>query len=475
MEGHAMHAQRRESTPVPARLGLWDATSLIVGIIIGVGIFQTPSSVFSDAPRVWPALGTWLVGGLLALVGALCFAEMASAYPKSGGEYVYLTRAFGPWVGFIYAWTQLSIIRPGSIGAVAYIFAIHAGTLLQWGEAPLLFVALGAIALLTVINILGVTLGKNTQNILTIIKVLGLVGMLIVGIGWGNVQRLSAPEETPRESLGLGWFANSMIFVLWAYSGWHEAAYIASEVKDNRRNLPLALIGGTVFVTILYLAINIALVLGLGVAGAKSEAAAADLVSLAWPNGGRQAMSVLIMISALGALNGMIFTTARIAVAFGDDYPLFAPLTRWSPTFHTPMRALILEGLISSILVLGVFFFGQSLNIGAAGAMQGNPFDGLIAVTAAVFWFLFLLTGVALFLLRQKDPNLARPFRVPGYPVLPLLFCAWCGYLVVGAINYEPRYSLAGLGIALAGLPFYFLPRWPTKTPAATEEQLPVG
>jgi amino acid transporter len=186
-------------------------------------------------------------------------------------------------------------------------------------------------------------------------------------------------------------------------------------------------------------------------------------------------MSVLIVISAFGALNGMIFTTARIAVAFGDDFPLFAPLTRWSPTFHTPLRALILEGLISAILVLGVFHFGQALEIGRAGAMHNNPFDGLLYVTGAAFWFLFLLTGIALFLLRKKDKTIHRPFRVPAYPLLPLLFCAGCGCMVIGSIIYYPWYSLAGLGIALAGLPFYFIPRWPTKAPAVTEERLPVG
>lgn len=469
-----MQAQRRESSPVPARFGLWDATSLIVGIIIGVGIFQTPPRVFHDAPQLWPALSTWFVGGLFALIGAFCFAELASAYPKSGGEYVYLTRAFGPWVGFIYAWTQLAIIRPGSIGAVAYIFAIHAGTLLQWGEVALLFVALSAIAALTGINILGVTLGKNTHNLLTVVKVLGLVGILIIGIGWGDVRQLS-PAEAAGAPLTKDWFAGSMIAVLWAYAGWHEAAYIASEVKNNRRNLPLALIAGAMLVTFLYLSLNVALVLGLGVGGARSNSAAADLAALAWPEGGRQAMSVLIVISAFGALNGMIFTTARIAVAFGDDYPLFAPLTRWSPTFHTPMRALILEGLMSAILVLGVFNFGQALTIGEAGANQHNPFDDLLDVTAAVFWFLFLLTGIALFLLRKKDRNLHRPFKVPAYPILPLVFCAGCSYMVVGSIMYNPKYSLAGLCIALAGLPLYFLPRWPTKAPAATEEELPVG
>ena len=186
-----MQANRPETVPKEPTLGLWDAASLVVGIIIGVGIFQTPVSVFNDVPHVALALATWLIGGLLALVGAFCFAELASAYPRSGGEYIYLTRAFGPWLGFVYAWTQLAIIRPGSIGAVAYIFAIHAGTVLQVGPAPLLFIALGAIAVLTGINILGVAIGKHANNAFTVVKILGLLGILVIGLGWGSFSRLN--------------------------------------------------------------------------------------------------------------------------------------------------------------------------------------------------------------------------------------------------------------------------------------------
>jgi APA family basic amino acid/polyamine antiporter len=469
-----MQTNRPDSVPTEPTLGLWDAASLVVGIIIGVGIFQTPVSVFNDVPHVIPALATWLIGGLLALVGAFCFAELASAYPRSGGEYIYLTRAFGPWLGFVYAWTQLAIIRPGSIGAVAYIFAIHAGTVLQVGQAPLLFVALAAIGVLTGVNILGVAIGKHANNAFTVIKILGLLGILVIGLGWGDFSRFRESDATT-VPLKSGWFASSMILVLWTYAGWHEAAYIASEVKNNRRNLPLALICGTLVVTVLYLAVNVALILGLGVQGARSDSAAADLAALAWPDGGRKAMSVLIMISALGALHGMIFTTARIGVAFGEDHPLFRPLTLWSPTFQTPARALILEGLISMIMVVGVFVFGSSVKIGAAGSNQNNPFDGLVEVTAAVFWFLFLLTGVALFVLRRRDPDIPRPFKTPGYPLLPLVFCGWCGYMVYGSISVAAWYSLAGLGIALAGLPLYYLQRMPKRTCSDEPAQLPSG
>lgn len=465
-----MDATHSETRFVPAHIGLWDATSLIVGIIIGVGIFQTPASVFDKVSDPWLALLTWFAGGGLALVGALCFAEMASAYPRSGGEYVYLTRAFGSWLGFVYAWAQLVLIRPASIGAVAYIFAIHAGAFFNTGDALLLFYALASIVVLSAINVVGVTFGRNVQNLLTVLKVLGLVGILVVGLGWGGAANFESVGPVKR-----GWFAESMILVLWTYAGWHEAAYIASEVKDSRRTLPLALILGTVLVTVLYLLVNLSLVFGLGVAGAKSESAAAALVSLAWPNGGGEAMSVLIMVSALGALNGMIFTTARIAVAFGDDHPFFRPLCRWSPRLHTPARALNLQALLSMILVLGVFLFGPALNRRQAGAPHDNPFDDLINVTAAVFWFLFLLTGIALFVLRRIDPDTPRPFRTPGYPVLPILFCAMCLYMIYGSVMYRPWHSLAGLGITVAGAPLYFVRRHKIKVINEHPEKCSVG
>lgn len=458
-----MPADRRESAPIEPRLGVWDATSLVVGIIIGVGIFQTPASVFNQTPHVVPALLTWLIGGVLALIGAFCFAELASSYPRSGGEYNYLTRAFGPLCGFIYAWTQLSIIRPASIGAVAYIFAIHARSFFQVDDRLLLAFALGAIGLLTGVNILGVTLGKNTNNVLTAVKVIGLVGILVIGIGWGNAGNLRDDPSFATVPFEPGWFASAMILVLWTYSGWHEAAYIASEVRDNRRNLPRALIAGTLLVTVLYLAVNLALILGLGVQGAMSDSAAADLAALAFPIAGRGAMSVLIMICALGALNGMIFTTARIAVAFGEDHSLFRPLTVWNPTLRTPARALVVEGFVSIAFVVGVFVWARMPKIGEPGAKQENPFDSLVDVTAAIFWVLFLLTGVALMILRSRDAELPRPFKTPAYPLLPVVFCAWCAYMVVGASLYARWLTLVGVSIAAVGLPLYYLQKRPKR------------
>jgi APA family basic amino acid/polyamine antiporter len=473
-----MDPTRRE--PVEPRLGLWDAVSIIVGIIIGVGIFENPTSIFAKVPGPEWAFLIWGLGGLLALLGAFCFAELASTYPRSGGEYVYLTRAYGPLIGYLFAWAQLAIIRPGSIGALAYVVAEYGAKLWDLNSMQTFLFAILSVVSLTAINILGVTLGKNTQNFLTLAKVLGLGAIVVVGFGWGNAMRHSHfLSLTAASSAGLGasaidqglwlpsaapllatfgqvgWFANGMILALWAYSGWNEAAYIVAEVKNGRRNIPLALIVGTMAVTAIYLIVNAAFLFALGFQRARGDAVPATVLSLAAGEQGANAISILIIISALGAINGMIFTTARIFSEFGSDHRLFEPLSRWSRRWGTPVRALVTETIMSVVLL-----FGVSVWVSLQGTLDiKDGFEKMIDVTAAPFWLFFLLTGISLFVLRAKDPDLVRPFRVPGYPLVPLVFCLCCACMVFGAIKYNPLESLIGLGIILLGVIFYFLPR----------------
>jgi APA family basic amino acid/polyamine antiporter len=443
-----METADRESGPAHSRLGLSDATSIIVGIIIGVGIFEVPSRIFARAPGPWEALGVWLLGGALAFVGALCFAELATTYPRSGGEYVYLTRAYGPWMGFLFGWAQLTVFRTGSIAALAYIFAVHASRLWGLDSAVILPTAVTAILLLALINIVGVRLGKRTQNLLTLAKVLGVGGLVFAGFVWASPEPAARASPRPEH-----WFAFAMTYVLWTYSGWHEAAYVAAEVRNPRRNLPWSLLLGAALVTLIYLLVNAAFVAGLGFEraggytdkGAKD--AAADVLALALGTRGAQALHVLVMVSALGAINGMIFTSGRIFAELGADHRLFAPLRVWSPRFGTPARALLVLSGISVTLVIGVGLWWNST----------DGFDALVEATAGVFWLFFFLTGVALFLLRRKDKTIVRPFPVPGYPIVPLLFCAWCGYMVIGVIGFAPERSLLGLALLAVGVPLYFL------------------
>jgi amino acid transporter len=447
-----MDTNAKPPTPIQASLGLWDAVSIVVGIIIGVGIFQTPHDIFRLVPHPAYAILLWALGGVVCLIGALCFAELASTYPRSGGEYVYLTRAFGPLAGFLFAWSQLSVTRSGSIAGMAYIFGQHAASLFGHGNehaASFLFAGL-SVLLLTIVNILGVRMGTRTQNVLTLAKVIGLAALIVVGLGWGNAH-VSATQ--PPAALGGVWFAYAMIFILWTYSGWHEAAYIVAEAKNHARNIPLALVFGTLIVTVIYLSVNVSLLWGLGFAGARAEDATVKLLELAWPKDGARVMNVLIVISALGAINGMIFTTARIYSEFGVDHRLFKTMSRWSKRWRTPARALLIQGIICLAMIAGVWF--------AAGGR--DAFEKSVKLTAAVFWAFFCLTGVALIWLRRIDPDTPRPFRVPWYPVLPIIFSCCCAYMVVGTvlddIVKESFDSLIGVGILFVGLPLYFIPK----------------
>jgi amino acid transporter len=443
------------TTPVRADLGLWDAVSIIVGIIIGVGIFSTPPDIFRASPSAASAIGLWVLGGVFALIGALCFAELAAAYPRSGGEYVYITRAFGNFTGFLCAWSQLTVTRSGNIAGMAYIFGNSAASLFGFSEGSSFALAGLAVLLLTVVNIAGVRMGTHTQNVLTVAKVAGLVLLIVIGFFWQADERRPAPSPADVDNT---WFLYAMIFVLWTYSGWHEAAYVVAEAKNHTRNIPLALILGTAIVTVIYVLINIAYWNCLGEEGVRSDRIADQVLNLVWPGHGARVMEVLIMVSSLGAINGMIFTTARLYSEFGKEHRVFKLLSHWSKRLHTPIRALAVQCLFTLAIIIGVWWIG----IGDERDKDNN-FERTVQLTVVVFWAFFCLTGIALILLRERDPDTPRPFRVPFYPVLPIIFCACCAYIVVGTIirDYDKGKveTLIGLVILFAGIPLYFIPQ----------------
>jgi amino acid transporter len=430
---------------VAPHLGLWDTVSIIVGIIVGVGIFSAPGRVFRGVGGPGEVMAVWTLGGLLSVVGALCYAELAGAYPRSGGEYVYLTRAYGPGVGFLFAWAQLAVIRTGGgIAAVAYVFGNNADLLWPAGPwGPTLYAVL-AIVVLSLINILGAQPGKHTQNLLTVAKVLG-IGVVVLAGFTAPVPLASASSVVGEQS-----FALAMIFVLYTYDGWNEATYVTGEVRDWQRNVPRALILGTLLVTAIYLLYNAALLVGLGFDGARASSAPhADLAATLLGPFGRRAVLVLVMVSALGAVNGTIYTAARLYAALGADHRLFAPLGGWNPRLGTPATALAIQALISVAMVAGVGIVWR----------RQDGFEVLVDCTAPVFWLFFLMTGLSLFVLRRAEPLRERPFRVPLYPLLPLVFCGWCGYMFYGSLRYAGEQALVGLVILLIGLPLYGLSR----------------
>jgi basic amino acid/polyamine antiporter, APA family len=414
-----------------------DAAALIIGMVVGVGIFETPALVAANTANGQVAMLAWLLGGVMSFVGAMCYAELSTAYPDAGGTYYYLQRAFGKKLSFLFAWARMTVIQTGSIALLAFVFGDYASQLLRLGEYSSAIYASIAIALLTILNVLGIQQGKWTQNLLTLAKILGLLLVITVGIFLATTQQ-SITTTTPTTQTTT--FGLAMVFVLLTYGGWNEAAYLSAEVSDSRRNMVKVLLGSIAIITAIYLLINLAYLHGLGLARmAKSEAPAAELMRLILGETGAKFVSTLIAVSALGAANATIFTGARTNYALGRDFPKFAFLGRWSSQ-STPVNALVLQAGIAIVLVI-------------IGAIRRQGFETMVEYTAPVFWFFFLLSGIALLVLRYREPNIPRPFKVPIYPIIPLLFCATCGYLLYSSINYTGIGAGIGVIVLLTGIP----------------------
>jgi amino acid transporter len=442
-------------------LTLFDSTCIIVGIIIAAGIYRSSPTVAGLAPSAIWLIGFWLLGGALSLIGALCYSELATAYPSEGGDYVYLTRALGRKVGFVYGWCQLWIVRPGSIGAMAYVFAEYANRLWPQAEGAvgtrvLVVYASAAIVGLTAINLLGVREGKWTQNVLTVAKVIGLTAIMGVGFFYvaptagapapaaGNLGPESAGFSKMLADVGL-----AMIFVLFTYGGWNEMAFVAAEVKEPRKNILRALLIGTVAVTAIYVLVNLAFLHAVGFDGARHATVAAKVLELGIGSWAGQAISLLICISALGAINGQIFTGARIYYAMGREHRMYAQLGRWDARRGTPVRSLLVQGAIT--LAVTVWF----------GSEKG--FEGMVIYTTPGFWFFLMLVGVSLFVLRWREPAVVRPHRVPGYPVTPMVFIASCAWMAYSGVNYAWENgsweAIWSIGVLLLGVGMSFLDR----------------
>ncbi len=461
------------------RLGLWDTVSMIVGIVIGAGIYETAPLVFQNVSGPGAALAVWVGGGLLTLVGALCYAELASTYPRSGGDYVYLSRAYGSWAGFLFGWAQLAVLMTGSIGMMAYIFSHYAVQLWSLSSPAEYLFAVGAVLVLSLLNLLGLTFGKRTQNALTMLKVLGISAILVAGFASGSAAPLPAAAPAAASgSIGL-----ALILVLYTYGGWNDAAFVTAEVHNNGRNIVRALIFGTGLIALIYLLINLAYIFGLGFNRAReSSAIAADLLALPLGAAGAKAMSLLVMISALGAINGMIYTGSRVYSTLGEDYSLLRPLARRHAQTQAPICSLVWQAAITIALITLVgtsmgrqFLSGAWLSIGLPALdWQGHGgFGTLLRATAPVFWFLFLLTGISIFVLRRRDAGRPRPFSVPLYPLLPLIFCATCAWMLYSSVVYAGQLLvLAALPVA-AGLLVYLWARRPVPAvPAVAPKPL---
>lgn len=437
------------------QLSALDAIAILLGIVIGSGIFALPALVAGNSPNSMVMLGLWVAGGLIGLLGAFCYAELASAYPDAGGDYHFLRRAYGPEVGFLFVWGRMTVIQTGALAAAAFIAGNYFTELLSLGEHSSAIYAALIVAALTLLNLTGLHAAKWTQNVLVGAITLGLVAIIVAGF-WlgateGRVETVPAAVAEPLELSSLfGMVGLALIFVLFTYGGWNEAAYLSAEIENPRRNITKVLLLGIGIVTAIYLLVNLAMLAGLGREGmAGSDAVAADLLRRAWGEPGAVVISVLVVVAVLSTVNATIITGGRSNYAMGRDFPrVFGFMGKWNGGLNVPVAALILQGGITlALILLAPLVFEE-------GGLQA-----MVAYTAPVFWFFFFLAGMSVLVLRWWDPRRDRPFRVPLYPVTPFIFCGVCLYMLYSAIAYAGAGALVGLAVVLAGVPFLLATR----------------
>lgn len=426
-----------EGVPHPS-LRPVDVGAIIVGLVIGAGIFKAPAVVADNVPSEPLLIAAWLAGGLVSLLGALCYAELASAYPSTGGEYGFLTRAYGPATGFLFAWARLVVLQTGSIAVLAFVVGDYAAEIRPLGPGGPAAYAAASVVLLTGLNVIGLRTAKRLQNVLTLITLAGLA--LVIQAGLAHAPAGHPGDPVPARDPGA--FGLAMVFVLLTYGGWNEAAYVSAELHDVRRNMSRVLIASLVLIALVYLLVNIAYLNALGLqAMSRSEAVAADAMRVTVSERAADAVSVLVVVATAASMNVTILTGARTNYALARDFRTFAFLNGWSGSANAPVRALILQGAVALLMVV----------LGSAGR---SGFETMVRYVSPVFWLFFLMTALSLFVLRRKEPARRRPFRVPGYPMTPLLFAAACLYMFYSSLAHSSFGAVLGLLVLAGGLPF---------------------
>lgn len=419
-----------EETQPQKTLSVLDVAALIIGVVVGTGIFKTPSLVAANTGSARLFFLAWLLGGFVSLLGALCYAELACTHPHSGGDYHFLRLAFGPRTAFLFGWARLTVIQPGSIAMLAFVCGDYVAQLVPGTPSALVspLAAFTAVFSLTAANVLGTRQGAGLQRLLTAAKVAGLIAVVAAGL------LLAPPLAAPAPRTAPGSFGLAMVFVLLTFGGWNEAAYLSAEVR-RERDMALALLLSLGVITAIYLAAGLAYfkTLGMG-AMAGAEAVAAEAMKRAIGQGGADFVSLLIALSALGAINGTVMSGSRSAFALGRDFVLLGALGRWREKSNTPANALFFQGVLTSgLLWLGAF------------TRQG--FTTMVEFTAPVFWFFFFLAGLSLIILRRRQQGMSRPFSVPLYPLVPIAFCASCLFMLASSLLYTGIGALVGVGV----------------------------
>jgi APA family basic amino acid/polyamine antiporter len=433
-------SEREKPVALVRALTAKDGLMIVIGSVIGSGVFLVPGFIAVQLPSLRAVLGVWLFGAVLTVCGAFSLAEMGSMFPGAGGLYIYLRRAYGKGVAFLYGWGLLTMIQTGSIATLAAGFGLYLSRIMDLSAGQQKAAGAGAVLVLTAVNLLGLRAAKRFQNVSTAAKIAGLIlfGALLFWRG-------HAVTLTNSWNVATNWanplpFGVALIAVLWAYEGWHVVSFTAGEFKDPGRGLPASLIGGTVVVGAIYILLNLAYYAVLGSVGIRgTDSAAASATIAAFGSGATKFVSALILVSILGAMNGMILTGPRVYYAMareGNFLPAFGRLDR---VFHAPSLAIVVQGLWAVALI------------------QMGSFQQLLTHVVFTAWIFYGLAVGGVMILRKRFPDLARSFRTPGYPLTPVLFVLAAGAVVVSTFASEPRNALAGIGLILLGIPVYFI------------------
>ncbi len=457
-----MTEDTRSSFELKRDLGIWSAAAIVVGTVIGSGIFLVPNAMVRNVGSPKMVFAVWIFGGILSLFGALSYAELAAALPQAGGEYVYLREAYGPLWAFLYGWTQMFVAKSGSIATLASGFFIYLSNFRPelekvWVVVPMPLsnsfeihygqvLAMGVIAVLALINYFGVKIGGNVQVSVTIVKVALIAAIIVIGLGSGHgtVSNFSTSIAAPG---GIAGFFAALVAALWAYDGWNNVSMVSSEVRNPQRNLPLALIIGTLAVIVIYLLANLAYFYVLPAdAVASTSRVAGEMMRQILGAPGAGAVSIAAMISIFAALNGSILTGSRVPFAMARDGLFFKRVGYVHPKHRTPSVSILALSAWACLLVLS------------------GRYDQLYTYVIFASVILYGMATAAVIVLRFKRPDMPRPYRVIGYPMVPIVFVVGIASLVVSTLLKSPRESLIGLGLISLGLPFYFY--WKSRSQA---------
>jgi basic amino acid/polyamine antiporter, APA family len=434
---------------LPRKLGWLDAAMIVVGIVIGSGIFLLPNLIAQNLHSSGAILSAWVISGVLSYFGALAYAELGAMMPATGGQYVYLREAYGPACAFVCGWTFMLAVLSGGIAFLAVTFSIYAGQFVHFTPVTAKLISLAVIAVLSAVNYVGVREGATVQVIFTFLKIAGL--LLLIGGAFLSHAVAPAVQTPVPSAFSLPQFGTAMIACLMAYNGWTYISFVAGEVKQPARNLPRSLTLGMVGVMALYVLANMAYLKVMTIAQIAATArVGATLAERTMGPLGATLVSVTVLISIVGAINGCILTAARIPFAQAQDGLFFRRFGRVHPRFETPAFAIVLQGVWTAVLVVS------------------GSYENLFSYSMVAAWIFYTLSVAAVFVLRRKQPQLARPYRMWGYPYTLGAFMLVSVWFVVNAFVTTPGPSFTALGIIATGIPMYLIWRKPARQADAT-------